>query len=165
MHRAVFSRLVRGENFGGLFLLLSGSDCSLLDCSAKMDWRTLFLAATLQNVLSLPMDICCPESNPPLSGLSLLEKPVPVISSSLEFYFNQIKHNEGLSNDITEYREEDCCTNVLTREELKQPSKDTRPEVGLNLQRTKRFPIHLDPLYQYRYLARSGRKSHVCILF
>lgn len=102
------------------------------------------------------MDICCPESTPPISTLNLLEKPIPVISSSLEYYFSQIKQNEDLSNDVGE--DEPCCNNVPTRNEAKQPTKDTRREIGMNLQRTKRFPIHLDPLYQYRYLARSGRK-------
>lgn len=114
------------------------------------------------------MDICCLDSNPaPLSAIRLLEnKPIPVLGSSLEYYFNQIKHNEDLSNDISEYLDDEaCCNNVLNQEEAKQPSKDTRPEVGLNLKRTKRFPIHLDPLYQYRYLARSGRKWKYSLIF
>lgn len=37
-------------------------------------------------------------------------------------------------------------------------SSSSSSSSNIGPRRAKRFPIHLDPLYQYRYLARSGRK-------
>ena len=61
-----------------------------------------------------------------------------------------------------------CCLEEANPTEAIQQVRPL-PNVGLELgfveeppkkkNRDKRFPIHLDPLYQYRFLARSGRKS------
>jgi hypothetical protein len=60
-----------------------------------------------------------------------------------------------------------CCSNNNDLSTAKK--KDKRPRMKFRtssgLRRTKRFPIHLDPLYQYRYLARSGRKSCLNVVF
>ena len=41
------------------------------------------------------------------------------------------------------------------------PAPPVRPASVDALNKKKRYPMHLDPLYQYRLLARSGRKCFI----
>lgn len=82
---------------------------------------------------------------------------VATISSSSE-------HGVSCCNDIQQLISVELA-NEEKRSSHSSSSTIAVPTISsVSLRRAKRFPIHLDPLYQYRYLARSGRKLLLFIM-
>lgn len=82
------------------------------------------------------------------------------ISSSSE-------HGVSCCNDIQQLISVELANEEKSSEKRSSHSSSTIavPTISsVSLRRAKRFPIHLDPLYQYRYLARSGRKLLLFIM-
>ena len=117
-----------------------------------MEWKIFVLVAIyLPNALSLPLELCCQSNSIPSSTFNFELTP-SAPNSQLGSYLNQ-------QVKILYEEETSCCSNEdlpKPTEKVKRPR--TKVPTSIGLRRTKRFPIHLDPLYQYRYLARSGRK-------
>lgn len=127
-----------------------------------MDWKVFVLVAVLPNVLSLPLELCCQSNSISPSTFNFEFTPsIPVIHSDLESYLNPPISSPETQNQVILYEEEPSCCGNENLPKTKDKIKRSRTKVPTNigLRRAKRFPIHLDPLYQYRYLARSGRKS------
>lgn len=127
-----------------------------------MNWKTVMLAALLYNLLSFPVVYSCTgtESND-LSDLSRIDlKPSVVLVT--DFIQPLGKPISLAVDDVAIPKDTDklCCSSdrnnpIYSQEKEKRRRK--RRITSSVLRRIKRFPIHLDPLYQYRYLTRSGR--------
>lgn len=143
-----------------------------------MDWKVLVLVATVvPNVIGLPLELCCHKEGHSITSASFnFEIPpsiYPVLESDLlgTTYVNPVlsTYQESSNHVIGQYEDNSCCGNSVTSSNAKDKAgrggefEETR-KVPVSFEsshhRVKRFPIHLDPLYQYRYLARSGRKFH-----
>lgn len=139
-----------------------------------MDWKVLVLVATVvPNVIGLPLEFCCHKERHSITSASFnIEIPpsiYPVLKSDLleATYVNPVlsTYQESSNHVIGLYEDHSCCGNSVTssieKDKASRGFEDTR-KVPVSFEsshhRVKRFPIHLDPLYQYRYLARSGRK-------
>lgn len=130
-----------------------------------MDWKFFALVAILllPTVLSLPLELCCPSSGISSSTMFSLKmfSPIPVANSELESHIYPSITSLEAQNSAVINEESSCCSNKSDLPKAKKRAVKSRMKfpTPTGLRRTKRFPIHLDPLYQYRYLARSGRKS------
>ena len=129
-----------------------------------MDWKVFVMVAILPSALSLPIEFCCQSNSISSSIFNLKLSPsISVFDSEIEpFISPSIITSSKMLNAVMPHEESSsCCSNnndlSIAKKKDKRPRMKFRTSSGLR--RTKRFPIHLDPLYQYRYLARSGRKS------
>nr|CAH0108010.1 unnamed protein product [Daphnia galeata] len=128
-----------------------------------MDWKVFVMVAILPSALSLPIEFCCQSNSISSSIFNLKLSPsISVFDSEIEpFISPSIITSSKMLNAVVPHGEESssCCSNNNDLSTAKK--KDKRPRMKFRtssgLRRTKRFPIHLDPLYQYRYLARSGQ--------
>ncbi|KZS06913.1 Uncharacterized protein APZ42_029439 [Daphnia magna] len=128
-----------------------------------MDWKVFVSVAILMpTALSLPLEFCCPPSNSisssTLFSLKMLP-PIPVQHSEMKkFVYPPITSPEA-QNSAVVHEESSCCSNKSELSKAKKNVIKSRMKLRTptGLRRIKRFPIHLDPLYQYRYLARSGQ--------
>lgn len=131
----------------------------------------VLIVFVLPNVIGLPLEFCCNNeghSNSLNIQMSPLIYPAVLESDSSETSLNvdpaSSNHYQEASNQV--------IYNTVTpssNDKDNQHHVDFKTAVGARIHpsfyggsdhhRSKRFPIHLDPLYQYRYLARSGRKS------
>lgn len=126
-----------------------------------MKWKILMVLVLVWNrtICSLPFEICCPNQENAL---------VVDTEAQVELYFDgdtsrtarNVK-DKSLFNSfqqvvtpIVEFNDcdESCCRKKSNRNTW------TKSRVTDSVARAKRFPMHLDPLYQYRFLSRSGRK-------
>jgi len=124
-----------------------------------MEWKILILVLVWNRaVYCLPFEICCPNE----------ENAFAVdTEAKMELYFDgdatrktEDVHDKSLYNSfqqvvtpIIEFQDcdESCCRKKFNRKSW------NKSKVTDALVRTKRFPLHLDPLYQYRFLSRSGQ--------
>lgn len=149
-----------------------------LTASGAMDWKVFVLVAILPSALSLPMELCCQSSSSSSSSISSsslnvkLDSSIPVSDSEMLEPFispsiSSSKTPDPLLMLMPQQHQESpsCCGNdndlPTEKKQVKRTRMKIRGTTSSGLRRTKRFPIHLDPLYQYRYLARSGRKSYI----
>ena len=133
-----------------------------------MDWKAIVIMGILPNVLlTLPLEFCCHDNKIVTDTLKVdLVQPVhPVFDSEIDAYIQYPPTQSTKStNQVTLYEGTSCCNNDISETKDKDQSQ-TKPRVLPIVRRNKRFPIHLDPLYQYRYLARSGRELIFFSLF
>ncbi|XP_046644208.1 uncharacterized protein LOC124329197 [Daphnia pulicaria] len=138
-----------------------------------MDWKVFVLVAILPSALSLPMELCCQSSSSSsIASSSLnvkLDSSIPVSDSEmLEPFISPSISSSSKTPDpllmlMPQQHQESpsCCGNdndlPTEKKQVKRTRMKIRGTTSSGLRRTKRFPIHLDPLYQYRYLARSGQ--------
>lgn len=125
-----------------------------------MDWKVLVLMAITPYVLSLPLEFCCRDNSIPSSSFDFqIHSTIPELNANLEAYMHPALSSPEIRNQVMVYEEPSpCCISPIlpkTRTKISQ----TKDRTSIEPHRVKRFPIHLDPLYQYRYLARSGRKQ------
>jgi len=125
-----------------------------------MKWKILMVLVLVWNrtICSLPFEICCPNQENAL---------VVDTEAQVELYFDgdtsrtarNVK-DKSLFNSfqqvvtpIVEFNDcdESCCRKKSNRNTW------TKSRVTDSVARAKRFPMHLDPLYQYRFLSRSGQ--------
>ena len=123
-----------------------------------MNWKAVMIAAILHNFFSLPCVYCCSENN----DLSRLEKINSAVRLDADTDLTQLIEATSLPISNVGLKDQHCtCTvdrnNHVYSEEKEKRSRKRRVTSSV-LRRMKRYPIHLDPLFQYRYLTRSGRK-------
>lgn len=131
-----------------------------------MCWKILILALAWNRVISLPSETCCPtEESAPNSGYSAPEE-IP------EWYTDSNEIAASEKNDVDDrsflnpfdqvFRAGSNTAELATCDESccrkKSSGGGSRAKRASDLVRVKRFPAHLDPLFQYRFLSRSGRK-------
>ena len=126
----------------------------------EMEWKILMLVLVWNRAACcLPFEICCPN-----------EENTLVVDTEAEvglYFDDDVTHRADKVPDkslfdsfqqavtpIVEFKgcDESCCRKKSNR------SRWDKSKVTGTLVRTKRFPLHLDPLYQYRFLSRSGRE-------
>jgi hypothetical protein len=123
-----------------------------------MNWKAVILATILHNFFSWPFIYCCTANN----DLSRLKNINSVARLDADKGLTQLIGAISFPLDHVGLKDKHSpCTldrnnHIYSEEKGKRRRK--RRIMSAVLRRMKRYPIHLDPLFQYRYLTRSGRK-------
>ena len=132
-----------------------------------MKWNIFILVFVWNQTIGLPFEICCADDqreddsfvlDAPEQAELYDNVPEEEEEEDKKSLFNSFQQVVIPAVDLVGGCDERCCRRQGFHNSWDKKDSESQ------LVRTKRFPWHLDPLYQYRYLARSGREL-IIILF
>lgn len=125
-----------------------------------MKWNIFILVFVWNQTIGLPFEICCADDqreddsfvlDAPEQAELYDNVPEEEEEEDKKSLFNSFQQVVIPAVDLVGGCDERCCRRQGFHNSWDKKDSESQ------LVRTKRFPWHLDPLYQYRYLARSGQ--------